>query len=273
MMALHVLASGSKGNAAVVEDVASGEGALIDCGVTAKALVERCEQAGFEPLRLRAVLVTHDHSDHVKGLGVALRCLARRARKLDVAWEPPPVYALPAVRAAAQRTFGEAAEVTEVRTMALGEPLQVGALVFEAFPTSHDAAASCGFRIEHRCGDALGYLTDSGVLTSEAQAALRDVRLLALESNHDEAMLRNGDYPAMLKARVASERGHLSNDQAAEALRGLMGPRLECVVAMHLSENNNRPSIAERTLRSALDGAGHDARVEVAAQHMLVSVR
>ncbi len=82
MIALHVLASGSKGNAAVVEDAATGEGLLVDCGVTAKALIERCEQAGFDPLRLRAVLVTHDHSDHVKGLGVALRCLRRRARKL-----------------------------------------------------------------------------------------------------------------------------------------------------------------------------------------------
>ena len=80
MIVLHVLASGSKGNAAVVEDAATGEGLLVDCGVTAKVLIERCEQAGFDPLRLRAVLVTHDHSDHVKGLGVALRCLGRRAR-------------------------------------------------------------------------------------------------------------------------------------------------------------------------------------------------
>ena len=87
MIALHVLASGSKGNAAVVEDAATGEGLLVDCGVTAKALIERCEQAGFDPLRLRAVLVTHDHSDHVKGLGGALRCLRRRARKLGVAWQ------------------------------------------------------------------------------------------------------------------------------------------------------------------------------------------
>ena len=273
MIALHVLASGSKGNAAVVEDAATGEGLLVDCGVTAKALIERCEQAGFDPLRLRAVLVTHDHSDHVKGLGVALRCLRRRARKLGVAWQAPAVHALPAVQAAATRAFAEAAEEAEVRPLALGERACFGALAVTPFATSHDAAASCGFRIEHSAGDALGYLTDTGCLTPEAASALRDVRLLALESNHDPLMLKNGDYPAMLKARVASDRGHLSNEQAAEALATLLGPRLECVVAMHLSENNNRPAIAERTLREVLDACGHPARIEVAAQHMLVSVR
>lgn len=271
MIALHVLASGSKGNAAVVEDVATGEGVLIDCGVTAKALLERCEQAAFEPLRLRAVVVTHDHSDHVKGLGVALRCLARRARKLGVPPSMPPVHALPEVLGC--RGMVEAAAEAEVRPLRCGERLGVGALAFEPFPTSHDAAASCGFRITHADGDALGYVTDTGILSDQATRALRDVRLLALECNHDRLMLKNGDYPAMLKARVASDAGHLSNDQAAEALAGLLGPRLECVVAMHLSENNNRPSLAERALRAVLDEQGHPARVEVAAQHMLVSVR
>ncbi len=187
MIALHVLASGSKGNAAVVEDAATGEGLLVDCGVTAKALIERCEQAGFDPLRLRAVLVTHDHSDHVKGLGVALRCLRRRARKLGVAWQAPAVHALPAVQAAATRAFAEAAEEAEVRPLALGERACFGALAVTPFATSHDAAASCGFRIEHSAGDALGYLTDTGCLTPEAASALRDVRLLALESNHDRS--------------------------------------------------------------------------------------
>lgn len=272
MLALHVLASGSKGNAAVVEDVATGEGVLIDCGITAKALAERCEQAAFEPLRLGAVVVTHDHSDHVKGLGVALRSLRRRAKRLDAEWVMPTVYALPEVCAGC-RGLAEAAAETEVRPFVLGEQLAFGSLALTAFPTSHDALASCGFRVDHADGDALGYVTDTGFLTAEAARALRDVRLLALESNHDALMLKNGDYPAMLKARVASDAGHLSNDQAAEALAGLAGSRLECVVAMHISENNNRPSIAERTLRAVLDELGHPARVETAAQHMLVSIR
>lgn len=95
---LHVLASGSRGNAAVVEDMASGAGVLVDCGVNGKVFQERCEQAGFEPLRLRAVMVTHDHSDHTQGLGVVLRGLGRRAKRLGASPPALEVWALPEVR-------------------------------------------------------------------------------------------------------------------------------------------------------------------------------
>lgn len=268
---LHVLASGSKGNAAIVEDVATGEGVLVDCGVNGKAFMERCEQVGFEPLRLRAVVVTHDHSDHTQGLGVVLRGLARRAKRLGQEAEPPTVWALPEVRAAC-RGLAEAARCAEVRDLALGQPLAVAGLVLTAFPTSHDAAASCGFRVEGPGGDALGYLTDTGCLTPAAREALAGVRLLALESNHDGRMLAAGEYPAFLKARVGGERGHLSNDQAAAALDELLGPRLEWVVAMHLSENNNRPSLVERSLGEVLARRGHGAGLRVAAQHFAVSI-
>ena len=268
---LHVLASGSKGNAAIVEDRATGEGVLVDCGLNAKTFAQRCEQAAFEPLRLRAVVVTHDHSDHTQGLGVVLRSLVRRAKKLGEEPSLPPVLALPAVCAGC-RSLVEAAQCTEVRPLEMGTPLVVGALRLIPFPTSHDALASCGLRVEHEGGDAIGYLTDSGVLTPEARAALADVRLLALEANHDARMLASGDYPAFLKARVGGDRGHLSNDQAAEALDGLLGPRLEWVVAMHLSENNNRPSLAGRALGDVLRRRGHGAGLEVAAQHCLVSI-
>ena len=90
------------------------------------------------------------------------------------------------------------------------------------FATSHDAAASFGFRIEAPDGDALGYITDSGIVTNAAHEALRDVRILALESNHDERMLQSGDYPYVIKRRIASEFGHLSNPQATEELAALI---------------------------------------------------
>ncbi len=268
---LHVLASGSRGNAAVVEDMASGAGVLVDCGVNGKVFQERCDQAGFEPLRLRAVMVTHDHSDHTQGLGVVLRGLGRRAKRLGASPPALEVWALPEVRERC-RALAEAAQCAEVRDLALGQAVAVGEMALTPFPTSHDAAASCGFRIDHASGDSIGYLTDSGCLTPAARAALRDVRLLALESNHDPQMLACGDYPAFLKARVGGERGHLSNEQAADALDELLGPRLEWVVAMHLSENNNRPSLVERTLQAVLDRRGHGAGLQVAAQHFLVSV-
>lgn len=127
------------------------------------------------------------------------------------------------------------------------------------FATSHDAAASFGFRVEAPDGDALGYITDSGIVTSTAHSALRDVRILALESNHDERMLQSGDYPYVIKQRIASEFGHLSNLQATEELAALItesraaGLRTpEAVVAMHISQNNNdydlpRAATRERT--------------------------
>ena len=251
-----------------LEDMASGAGVLVDCGVNGKVFQERCDQAGFEPLRLRAVMVTHDHSDHTQGLGVVLRGLGRRAKRRGASPPALEVWALPEVRERC-RALAEAAQCAEVRDLALGQAVAVGEMALTPFPTSHDAAASCGFRIDHASGDSIGYLTDSGCLTPAARAALRDVRLLALESNHDPQMLACGDYPAFLKARVGGERGHLSNEQAADAL---LGPRLVWVVAMHLSENNNRPSLVERTLQAVLDRRGHGAGLQVAAQHFLVSV-
>ena len=128
------------------------------------------------------------------------------------------------------------------------------------FATSHDAAASFGFRIEDAAdGDAIGYLTDSGIVTAQAHAALRDVRILALESNHDARMLEVGPYPYVIKQRIASNSGHLSNGQAAAELGTLVaesraaGQRLpQTVVAMHVSQNNNDYSLARRTLEAAL---------------------
>ena len=123
------------------------------------------------------------------------------------------------------------------------------------FPTSHDVADPFGLRCDcasENGADSLGFCTDTGALGQRAMTLLRGVRILALESNHDARMLATGPYPAVLKARVAGDHGHLSNDQAAGALRELVGPATETVVAMHLSQENNRPSVAVRTLAAAV---------------------
>lgn len=265
MLALHVLASGSKGNAAVVEDLATGRGVLVDAGICKRDLLARCREAGFDPRCIDAVLVTHDHSDHTKGLGVALRGLA----SLDA---HPAVYALSEVRAASGeiRKIEEAADVYAMR---LDDELSFGGITALPFATSHDAASSCGFRFEDAGGDAIGFMTDTGVVTGAAHEALQGVRVLALESNHDERMLREGPYPYVLKQRVASDRGHLSNDQAAAELAALLSDRLEQVVAMHLSEHNNLPLLAEKALGSVLEREGHPAVLVCASQRMLVEAR
>lgn len=321
MLALHVLASGSSGNAAVIENTATGAGVLIDCGICKRDFLNRCDEAGFDPGRIQAMFVTHEHGDHVKGLGVVLRGLAKIGNL-------PPVFAAGACTAnsSALAKVAEAFDVRELAaacTLAGGQgmanaafdaaiphatiagpghgsaahaapagqdsaPHTAGPGAIEAagmriipFATSHDAAASFGFRIEDAAdGDAVGYLTDSGIVTAQAHAALRDVRILALESNHDPKMLAAGPYPYVIKQRIASNNGHLSNGQAAAELGTLVaesrtaGLRLpQTVVAMHVSQNNNDYSLARRTLEAALGEAGCYAETLCGYQARLTTAR
>lgn len=277
---LHVLASGSKGNAAVVENAATGRGILIDCGICKRDFFARCDQAGFDPARLDAILITHDHTDHTKGLGVVTRGLARKGIHL-------PLYTSAAVRNASS-DLASAVEggLVDFRSFAVGDALSLAGCQVHVLPSSHDAAASFGFRVEApdlapssggetesgRRTDVLAYLTDSGVVTPECHEGMVGARLLALESNHDPRMLQNGPYPYYLKQRVASDVGHLSNDQSAAELVSLLHDGLEQVVAMHVSENNNTYRLPLDVLRGALAQQGHDAQVSVAYQKMLVSV-
>lgn len=326
MIKLHVLASGSGGNAAIVENGRTGEGVLVDCGICKRDFFARAEEAGFDVARLRAVLITHDHGDHTKGLGVVLRGLAKAG-------------CVPAVRTssavwAASRPVREAAQSVgaPVAHFVAGDRLELAGLRVRPFRTSHDAAESFGFRFdemgegagvdaaagesigvgaavradagagpidagvnagvgsadagadaaagkapavaEPAAGDApdsLGFMTDTGIVTDEAWEALAGVRLLALECNHDVGMLETGPYPYVVKQRIASHVGHLSNDQAREALARLAHPGLRQVVAMHVSQENNTYRLPRETFEAALyDGPA--AQVSVAFQNRLVSI-
>ena len=230
MLRLHILASGSGGNAAIVENAATGEGVLIDCGICKRDFFAR---------------VTHDHGDHTKGLGVVLRGLAKAGAR-------PAVHASEAVFAASAPLRDAVASVgAAFEPFGGGDVLEAAGLAVRPFRTSHDAADSYGFRFDELTGasegcDSLGYMTDTGIVTDKAWEALSGVRLLALESNHDARMLEVGPYPYVIKQRIASARGHLSNDQAREALDNLAHENLRAVAAMHVSQENStafpRPS-------------------------------
>ena len=242
---LHVLASGSKGNASIVEG--PGGSVLVDCGISRRALLGRAEELGVDVSRVVAVVLTHEHSDHVGGLSVF-------CNRFD-----GPLFAT-AGTVAARRYL------TELPFTLVGheDELELAGMRVRTFPTSHDVADPIGLRFS-TADDALGFCTDTGELGEKALEALTDTRILALESNHDERMLATGDYPAYLKARVGGPTGHLSNAQAAEAIARLVGPDTETVVAMHLSQENNRPSLCVRTLAEAVGaevGASEDGRPE-----------
>lgn len=229
---LHILASGSKGNAAVVEGPKAS--VLIDCGLSRRELLRRANEVGCDMDRVAAVLLTHEHSDHTAGLTVF--CNHFEGELFTTAGT------------AASRPYLSQLPFTLVEDF---DEFEVAGMCVRTFPTSHDVSDPMGFRFE-TAHDVLGYCTDTGHLTSEAVDALTDVRVLAIESNHDEQMLRTGPYPAYLKARILGDSGHLSNMQTATALRTLVGDDTETIVAMHLSHENNRPSVAVRTLADAI---------------------
>ena len=235
---LHVLASGSKGNAAVVEGPAGS--VLIDDGIARCTLLARASELGVNMDDVRAVLLTHEHTDHVSGLPVF-------ANHFD-----GPLFATAGTIAARERLSQLPFEVIRHT-----DSLELCGMHVTVFPTSHDVADPVGFRfatadVDGELTDALGYCTDTGVLTDEAGQALTGCRVLALESNHDERMLATGPYPGYLKQRIHGPQGHLSNAQAADALQDLVSNETEVIVGMHLSHENNRPSVAVRTLAAAV---------------------
>lgn len=241
---LHILGSGSKGNCALVE----GPTGLImfDDGFSRREVLRRMGELGLDATDVRALLLTHEHGDHVGGVSVWCK------RFSGELW-------------ASRGTTGTRRYLAclPFREFDPGEMLEIAGLRVLTFPTSHDVVNPCGFRFElpgpgGEALDAIGYATDTGILTPEAALALRDARILALESNHDVPMLRTGSYPRILQDRILSETGHLSNAQAADALPGLVTERTERVVAMHISQENNRPSLAVRVLAAALGAALDD---------------
>lgn len=241
-MHLYVLASGSKGNAAVVEGPQGS--VLIDCGISRKALYERADEVGCDLDCVEAILLTHEHTDHTKGLHVV--CNHFRG----------PVFTTPGTATGRRNLADIAFDLVNHNVM-----LELCGMRIQAFPTSHDVNDPMGFRFEVRGHadtgedellDAIGWVTDTGYLTDEALAALYGCRILGIEANHDRHMLATGPYPSYLKARIASESGHLSNEQAALAVPHLVTHNTETVIALHISQENNRPSLAVRALANAL---------------------
>jgi phosphoribosyl 1,2-cyclic phosphodiesterase len=237
-MRFCVLGSGSKGNCTYVE--AGDTAILIDAGFSGREIERRLATIGVDITSVTALLLTHEHSDHLRGAAV----LSRRHHL--------PVFANPGTFQAAGRILDRLYAYQEFET---GTSFHFRDLAIHPFSISHDAADPVGFLL----GDqrfSLGYCTDTGIVSRLIAHRLAGCHALVLESNHDPEMLRNGPYPMALQQRVRSNTGHLANEMAADLLQGLLHERLEQVVLAHISETNNRPHIVLRSAQQVLAGAG-----------------
>lgn len=228
------LGSGSDGNGLVVESGATR--VLIDCGFTVGDTTRRLARLGLAPEDLRAIVVTHEHTDHACGV-------ARFSGRHGL-----PVWASFGTLAAMNGRF-EGAAVIEAFNC--GERFEIGELCFEPFPVPHDAREPAQFVVSDGARR-LGQATDLGEATPHILEVLGGCDALVLECNHDLAMLAKSDYPRSLKQRIAGRLGHLDNATAADLLSRLDKSRLRHVIAAHLSQQNNLPELAQAALAGAM---------------------
>ena len=244
---LHVaaLGSGSAGNSLLVRTAETL--LLVDCGFTLKEARRRMAGLGIRPERLDGILVTHEHGDHLKGVGPM-------SRKFDV-----PVWLTHGTwRGARDRRFAG------TRLFDAHAPFSIGDIEIDPFPTPHDAAESCQFTFAAG-GARFANLTDLGAATPHVRGKVAGVDGLVIECNYCPTMLREGPYPPMLQERIRSDWGHLGNDQAGEMLAGLDHPGLRWILLGHLSEHNNTGEVAREAVLAHLE-RDHD-RVVVLDQH------
>ncbi len=238
------LQSGSNGNCLYVES--SGVGLLFDAGISGVQAERRLFAHRREIRKVRALLISHDHADHV-------RCAGVLHRKFKL-----PVFATTRTPAAANGALEGVAGLSLFRA---GETLRFGPLTVETIATPHDAAEGVGFVVSD--GRArLGVLTDLGHVFAGLEAVVGSLDAVFIESNYDPEMLRTGPYPPFLQARIRGPRGHISNAESAKLLRA--GERLRWACLAHLSEHNNRPELALRTHREIGSGL---CRLAVASRY------
>ena len=259
MFQLGIIASGSKGNSLVVQ---GNEGlVLIDAGLTGIKITQGLIDMGLDPQDLKAVVISHEHSDHIRGAGII-------CRKYNI-----PLYITRETYACAAGKLGK----LPVGTVFFdpGTTFRINDIIIIPFASSHDAVESSNFKImqDQNQKAKLGIATDCGYFTRLMKERLTGCTTLVLESNHDELMLINGPYPWELKQRVKSRHGHLSNIQAVSVISQIIHPGLKRIILAHLSEKNNTPELAEKEMRTYVDMVNHDLELYVASQYKVLPLK
>jgi phosphoribosyl 1,2-cyclic phosphodiesterase len=255
-LSLCVLASGSKGNAIFI---ANGTNALlVDAGLSGKELERRLNDQGLRVESIRAIVVTHEHSDHICGVGVM-------SRRYNL-----PVYVSAGIQPHLQGHIGNVKKIVRYHC---GRPFRIAGFDLHPFSLSHDAVDPAGFTISVN-GKKIGIATDLGIATETVKHHLKTCDLLILEANHDPRMLIEGPYPWPLKQRIQGRSGHLSNQDSCELLQDVMHAGLKHVILAHLSETNNTP---DKALTAILKGISNPKpHVTVARQESgtpLITIR
>ncbi|MFB5762692.1 MBL fold metallo-hydrolase [Paenibacillus medicaginis] len=235
-----VLSSGSTGNATVVRN--EDTTLMIDAGLSAKRIEELLQERDLSGADLDGILVTHEHSDHIKGLGAI-------ARKYNL-----PIYANEKTWAAMAKSIGAIEEVNRMM-METGATMELGSLQVESFGISHDAAEPVGYNF-YDGPEKLSVATDLGYVSDKVKQAISKADVLVLEANHDVEMLRMGRYPWNIKRRILSDIGHLSNEMAGAILSELLDGNTKRTYLAHLSRDHNMMELAKLTVRGAMEDRG-----------------
>ena len=249
-MKVTVLGSGSEGNATLVES--DGVSILLDAGFSGRDLEQRIESVGVSVASLAGIVISHDHGDHTRGMGIL-------ARRHGVA-----LYLTEKTHIACTALLNGKENVLHY---ASSEPFNIGPFEIQPFLTVHDAADPVAITVEHKpSGSRLGIATDLGRPTASVRASLRNCHVLVLEANHDEAALWNGPYPWSVKQRIASSHGHLSNRASAALAKELYHPGLGAIILAHLSAHCNSERMALEIPQKVLDRLGYQGTLQVAPQ-------
>jgi phosphoribosyl 1,2-cyclic phosphodiesterase len=249
-----ILASGSSGNAVYLES--ENTKLLVDGGLSGREIEKRFFSIGVNPSHLDGILVTHEHADHIQGVGI----LSRRFGL--------PVYIHPETLKACQKRLGDLSEAVPFEG---GLPFEIGDLKVHPFSIPHDAVNPMGFTFSNN-GKKIGLATDMGYVPTLVRERLLRSHALILESNHDLEMLKVGPYAWPLKQRIMGRTGHLSNHDAGALLQDLIHDDLECVVLAHLSEVNNLPLLAYQKAEDVIRRSGKSIRLETARQSETVDL-
>ena len=259
-MYFTTLASGSSGNAILVGE--DDRHLLVDCGISGKSLLHNLSQINLSCSEIEGIVVTHEHVDHIRGVGIL-------ARKLKI-----PIYATTGLWEVMTPLLGKLEENQRIEVQ---ESFSCAGLDILLYPTSHDSRESYGLKVSRpkqkgKKNLVVGIATDSGMITEEMHRHLQGCDALVVEANYDEERLKYGHYPAYLKRRISGKYGHLENKQLAEGLLEWIKENTQRVMLAHLSEENNTPEIALSTVMRILRDSNRskdyiDVQVQVAPRH------